>query len=985
VRVGAQLPGPVARRLIYSSPYMKSSLFCWSISAAFLTAAVTSFGQTLTVTDGLVLWLRADAGVTTNQNGLVMQWDDQSGSLNHAFQATDLQMPLFVPNAITNKPALRFDGSATAGEHDFLNIPHAESLAITGDLTTLFVIKVDDFANYNAVWSKTAGNLPAPTDLYTDPSGPMRLYRGDGTLQNLSTVPSAQALRAGAYLVLAVDIRETTATHYLNGQPNGTGTVNTNTADTGQDMKIGTRSDFFTRMRGDIAEILIYNRSLSDAERNTAFSYLQNKYGLQNSPPSVTLSATPSGSVNAGTVVTLNATAVDLDGSIARVEFLANGVTIGTAVAPPYRLRVQTESAGNVTFTARAVDNRDVAGTSTPLTVTVTGAGPTVNPVTAGVQLWVQADTGTTLGTADKVLEWADQSGHLNTATQPDENLAPTLVANALNGHSVIRFDGVDDVLDVADSDSISITNDISTFYVLRFDNFSTFRSVWGKTLVNQPAPTDIYAASGSGTPVFYRGNGTSPGNANGARPYPAGSYILAGVQQAGTAVSHFLNGAPNGGGTITAVAEDRDTALRIGSRADGVTRMSGDLAELLIYNRALSATERTALQRHLAEKYALPGFVTAINASPTVTLIVTNSPQAPTIFNFSVDSADTDGAVTSVQLLVNGIMYVNDTNAPYSMAVTVPYGGQVVLTAIATDNFGARTTTTQRLCVPGPSSPYGLVGYWDFNGDAQSQLGPDGVLVNAPVPAPDRLGSPVGALAFDGSKSNRVEIPGGGGLSGAQQGTISMRVNWNGMQDGGVDGSYGAVLGRQQDGVFSANIINLTAADPAVAFLQWRRGSGASITGTTPVGNDTWRHVAVTFTTTNSELFLDGVSQGVGPAGSLTANVTTPLAIGAWSGGGGSYATASIDDVAIWNRVLAPTEIQDLAASFAGVLTLQSQPDCLTIRPVAVSGGEIRWGSDGVLQQADTLDGPWNDVTGATSPYTIPQGPMKFYRLRSL
>jgi hypothetical protein len=965
---------------------MKSSLFCWSISAALLTTAVTSVAQTLTVTDGLVLWLRADAGVTTNENGLVMQWDDQSGSLNHASQTTDLQMPLFVPNAITNKPALRFDGSATAGEHDFLNIPHAESLAITADLTTLFVIKVDDFANYNAVWSKTAGNLPAPTDLYTDVnSGLMRVYRGNGTAENLSTVPSAQAIRAGAYLVLGVDIRETTATHYLNGQPNGTGTVNTNTADTVQDMKIGTRNDLFTKMRGDIAEILIYNRSLSEAERNSAFSYLQNKYGLQNSPPSVTLSATPSGSVNAGAIVTLNATAVDLDGSIARVEFLANGVAIGTALAPPYRLRVQTESAGNVVFTARAVDNRDVAGTSAPLTNTVTGAGPTVNPVTSGVQLWMQADTGTTLGTGDKVLEWADQSGNRNTAAQTDENLAPTLVANALNGHAVVRFDGVDDVLDVADSDSISITNDISTFYVLRFDNFSTFRSVWGKTLVNQPAPTDIYAGSGSGTPVFYRGNGTSPGNANGARPYPAGSYILAGVQQAGTAVSHFLNGAPNGGGTITVVAEDRDTALRIGSRGDGVTRMSGDLAELLIYDRALSASERTALQRHLAEKYALPGFVTAINASPTVAVAVTNVPQAPTNFTFSVDSSDPDGAVTSVQLLVNGIMYANDTNAPFSVTVDVPYGGEVVLTAIATDNFGARTTTTRTYCVPGPSWPYGLVGYWPLNGNADAAVGPDGVLINSPVAAPDRLGTANGALAFDGSRSNRVEIPGGGGLSGAQQGTISMWVNWTGTQDGGFGNSYGAVLGRQLDGVFSANIINLTAADPAIAFVQWRRGSGVSITGTTAVGNDTWHHVAVTFTTTNSELYLDGVSQGVGPAGSLTANVTTPLAIGAWTGGGGSYATAAIDDVAIWNRVLAPTEIQDLAASFAGVLALQSQPDCLTIRPAIVSGREIRWGSDGVLQHADTLDGPWADVAGATSPYTVPQGPMKFYRLRSL
>jgi hypothetical protein len=966
---------------------MKVSLFRWSVIAALLTISVTSFSQTLTVTDGLALWLRADAGVTTNENGLVMQWDDQSGNVNHAFQSAELQMPLFVPNAITNKPALRFDGSATPGEHDFLNIPHAESLAFTGDLTTLFVIKVDDFANYNAIWAKTAGNYPAPTDLYTDiNTGVMRVYRGGGTATGLSTVPSAQALRAGAYLVLAVDIQGSNATHYLNGQPNGTGTVNPDTvADTAQDLKIGTRNDLFTKMRGDIAEILIYNRSLSATERNSAFTYLQNKYGLQNSPPTATITATPSANVNVGDIVTLNATATDLDGTIARVEFLANGALLGTAIAPPYSLRVRTEAAGNAVFTARAVDNRDVAGVSPPFTLAIGSPGPASNPVTDGVQLWMQAHTGTTLGAGDKVLEWADQSGNVNTAAQPDENLAPTLVPNALNGHAVVRFDGVNDVLDVADSDSISITNDISTFYVLRFDNFATFRSVWGKTVANQPAPTDIYGASGSGAPVFYRGNGTTPGNANGTRPYPAGAYILAGVQQAGTAVSHFLNGVPNGGGTITVTVADGNTPLRIGSRADGGTRLSGDFAELLIYNRALSAAERTALQRHLVEKYALPAFVSAINASPSVAVTVTNVPHAPTNFTYTVDSADSDGAITSVQLLVNGIMYVNDTNAPYSVSVDIPYGGQVVLTAIATDNFGARTITTRTYCVPGPSWPHGLVGYWPLNGNAEAAVGPDGVLVNAPVPAPDRLGTASGALAFDGTKSNRVEIPGGGGLSGAQQGTISMWVNWTGLQDGGFGGSFGAVLGRQQDGVFSANIITLNAADPATAGVQWRRGSGVTITGSTPVGNDTWRHVAVTFTTTNSELYLDGVSQGVAGASSLTANITTPLAIGAWTGGGGSYATASIDDVAIWNRVLTPIEIQDLFAGFSSVLNLQSQPDCLTIRPATISGGEIRWGSDGVLQHADSLDGQWDDVTGATSPYPIPQGPMKFYRLRSL
>src|SRR5688500_1070474 len=122
-----------------ASPVMKVQyMLLRCVLPALLSVTSIVPAQTLTVTDGLALWLRADMGVTTNEGGLVLQWDDQSGNLNHASQPTELQMPLFVPNAITNKPALRFDGSANAGEHDFLNIPHAESLAFAGNFTTLF-------------------------------------------------------------------------------------------------------------------------------------------------------------------------------------------------------------------------------------------------------------------------------------------------------------------------------------------------------------------------------------------------------------------------------------------------------------------------------------------------------------------------------------------------------------------------------------------------------------------------------------------------------------------------------------------------------------------------------------------------------------------------------------------------------------------------------------------------------------------------------
>jgi hypothetical protein len=256
--------------------------------------------------------------------------------------------------------------------------------------------------------------------------------------------------------------------------------------------------------------------------------------------------------------------------------------------------------------------------------------------------------------------------------------------------------------------------------------------------------------------------------------------------------------------------------------------------------------------------------------------------------------------------------------------------------------------------------------------------------MVSNPVPASDRNGVVGGALFFDGTLQQYVQIPGGGGLNNARQGTISMWVNWTGTQDGGVANSFGAVLSRQQNGSFSDDIICLNNADPNSGSVQWRQNSGTvTITGTGTVANNFWRHVLVTFTETNSELFVDGFSEGTGAGGALHNNWATALAIGAWSGDGQCFASATIDDVAIWNRVLTFDEIQHLIAQDRTPLNLNLSPDLPSVQR---SGGSIivRWGSGAILQKASEVGGPYSDVTGAASPYmTNGTGARAFYRLR--
>src|SRR6185437_14902611 len=126
-------------------------------------------------------------------------------------------------------------------------------------------------------------------------------------------------------------------------------------------------------------------------------------------------------------------------------------------------------------------------------------------------------------------------SGNGHDAAQLDDTMAPALVPNAVNGKPALRFDGVDDFLDVPAVPGLDITGDIATFAIIRVDDFANFNSIWAKTVVNIPAPTDFYLVQGTGLPQVYRGDGGSSfQNVLGARPVRLNTYALVGFRQLG-------------------------------------------------------------------------------------------------------------------------------------------------------------------------------------------------------------------------------------------------------------------------------------------------------------------------------------------------------------------------------------------------------------------------------------------------------------------
>jgi hypothetical protein len=263
------------------------------------------YGNTIsTSTNGvlpasLVYYIRADSGVVLDANNLVVQWLDQTTNGNNAsqffgFPSVSLIGSAARPgmNVINNgRPSVDF-GNLGSGVNllHFLTAPNSPSLASLISNTTMYAVANFSSTAGNELLCKTWGNLPAPFDW--DPSAAENLQLGNG-FNNApnggigGTILASTPYVLSSFTQLPASGGTTNFQFYLNGANNGNGvnrSVTGNPAgiyDGNTPLWIGGRPDLQAanpKMRGQIAEIMLFNTSLSDADRATLDNYLGNKY-----------------------------------------------------------------------------------------------------------------------------------------------------------------------------------------------------------------------------------------------------------------------------------------------------------------------------------------------------------------------------------------------------------------------------------------------------------------------------------------------------------------------------------------------------------------------------------------------------------------------------------------------------------------------------------------------------------------------------------
>ena len=246
---------------------------------------------------------------------------------------------------------------------------------------------------------------------------------------------------------------------------------------------------------------------------------------------------------------------------------------------------------------------------------------------TAGLQLWLKADAGvdTLNGTVSR---WHDQSGNGNDAVQASASRQPLMLANALNGKPVLRFDGSNDKLGftgtthmtqfslfVVINNHAGVPNNQGN--VITFGANRDFDHQWFMGMFPDP---DSIGMAGGADPNF---GGVSGGRA-GLTVHDAWRNLSVVLNQTiwNTTVRWNGNDVPMAhGGSNGAISVPLGDATGSGGGiggADGVPfgtiLAKCDVAEVIVYNVALSDPQRKEIETYLANKY---GLVTGVTETP--------------------------------------------------------------------------------------------------------------------------------------------------------------------------------------------------------------------------------------------------------------------------------------------------------------------------------------------------------------------------------
>jgi PKD repeat protein len=502
---------------------------------------------------GLVLRLEAHAVTGVAEGGEVASWPDGSGSCHHATQTVAGKRPVYRSVAAHGKPALSFDAADDGMTTD----------VDVGTATTIVTV-------YASRAGATGHVLNGGSRFFMGPYvGRYRNFTG--------AYATGPPVEAGRLVVQTLRQSAGRAELFLDGvfEKAASKTVDPLAVLLAREGTYGKILD------GDVAEVLVWDRALSDAELGAVHDALLAEYPAPsgpNQPPTAAFSSSCTDLACA-----FSDASVDGDGTVASWSW-----SFGDGASSAERNPSHTyAAAGTYTVTLEVADD-DGATASVAHDVTVTAppvGGDEGPPSVPGLVLWLSADALPGLADGDPVSSWPDLSGAGSDATQPDAARRPTYRTGQVQGLPAVVFDATDDGM----ATSVDLGREVTVFLVYASRAAASghvmnggHRLFMGPYVGRYRNYTGAYATGPAVT---------------------AGRWLLQTLRQSTSLAELFVDGVFQASTTATA----DPTSLLLAAQGTYGRPLDGSLAEVVVYDRTLSDAERQSVESWLRAKYALP------------------------------------------------------------------------------------------------------------------------------------------------------------------------------------------------------------------------------------------------------------------------------------------------------------------------------------------------------------------------------------------
>ncbi len=418
---------------------------------------------------------------------------------------------------------------------------------------------------------------------------------------------------------------------------------------------------------------------------------------------SIASPANNAGFFASSTNITVTAVAGDAFGTVTQIQIFQGATSLGVATSSPYTATWSNAPAGNYSLTAVAMDNNNNTATSLVVNVTISPLFLINN-----CSLWLKADAITGLTNYAGVGIWSDSSGWTNNATQTTANNQPLYITNAINGLPVVQFNGTSSYFNL--TDFMNGVTGAEAFVVL-------------KAAVAQPSqdsPLWKFGDSNQGGCGFPETDGSIADNFGstttyyaGVQPQPLTQYNVYEVSSQNNGLAAWINGILFYQANNNTVEWNASPTL---GSVYGESFFAGNIAEVLVFSRVLTPSERTMINTYLNGKY---GLVSTVPATPT-NLVATAISQTQISLTWgepltnggatqiAIERSTTiNGTFAEVAQVVNALSYV-DTNL--SPGMTYYYQVEAInLTQWSPTSNVAQATTP----MVGASIPFGNLVLW--------------------------------------------------------------------------------------------------------------------------------------------------------------------------------------------------------------------------------------------------------------------------------